>query len=126
MGNRRPTDHRKPFVRIADDLRRDIAAGRYPIGEKLPAVGELAERYGVASMTVGNAMAVLRDEGLITTKQGARSTVIAVPDAQNAEAAPAERSEEFEVLFSQLQEIRGQLRQLGSRLDELDERTRDL
>jgi DNA-binding GntR family transcriptional regulator len=125
MGNRRP-DYRKPYVRIADDLRRDIASGRYPVGEMLPPAGELAEQYGVAKMTVGNAMAVLRDEGLITTKQGSRSIVAAVPDKQQAAGdSPQERSEEFEVLFSHLQDIRGELRRLSSRLDDLDERTRE-
>jgi DNA-binding GntR family transcriptional regulator len=113
-------------VRIADDLRCDIASGRYPVGEMLPPAGELAERYGVAKMTVSNAMAVLRDEGIITTKQGARSVVAAVPDEQqDAGDTPQERSEEFEILFSHLQDIRGELRRLGSRLDDLDERTRE-
>lgn len=125
MGNRGPADHRKPYVRIADDLRRDIAAGRYPVGETLPPAGEIATRYGVAGMTVSNAIAVLRDEGLVTTRQGSRgATVIATPDAQDAGGHPEERSEEFEVLYSQLQEIRGALRRLSSRLDDLDERTK--
>jgi DNA-binding GntR family transcriptional regulator len=127
MANRRPADHRKPYVRIADDLRRDIAAGKYPVGDLLPAAGELAERYSVAKMTVGNALAVLKDEGLIRTRQGSPGAeVIATPDAQDAGTAPQERSEEFELLFSHLQDIRGQLRRLNSRLDELDERTKDL
>jgi DNA-binding FadR family transcriptional regulator len=102
-------------VRIADDLRRDIAAGRYPIGETLPPAGEIARQYGVAGMTVGNAIAVLRDEGLVTTRQGSPgATVIATPDAQDAADAPQERSEEFEILYSQLQDMRGALRRLAT------------
>jgi len=121
-----PVDRRKPYVRIADDLRRDIASGRYPVGETLPPGGKLAEMYGVSGMTVSNAINVLKEEGLVTTRQGARgATVIATPDTHVAGEAP-ERSEEFNLLFAQLQDIRSQLRRLSSRLDELDERTRDL
>jgi len=122
-----PVDRRKPYVRIADELRQDIASGRYQIGDTLPPGAKLAEMYGVSGMTVSNAIAVLRDEGLVQTRQGARgATVIATPDTQDAGEAPVERSEEFKILFSQLQDIRGQLRRLSSRLDELDERTKDL
>jgi DNA-binding GntR family transcriptional regulator len=123
---RGPVDRRKPFVRIADDLRHDIAAGRYPVGEQLPPAREIAERYGVAGMTVNNAIAALREEGLVTTRQGARgATVIATPDEQTVEAGP-DRSEEFHLLHGQLQDIRATIRRLSTRLDELDERTRDL
>ncbi|MFB4318127.1 GntR family transcriptional regulator [Actinomadura sp. 21ATH] len=122
-----PVDRRKPYVRIADELRRDIASGRYPVGETLPPGAKLADIFDVSGMTVSNAIAVLKEEGLVTTRQGARgATVIATPDMRDAEEAPVERSEEFTLLFSQLQEIRGHLRRLSSRLDELDERTRDL
>ncbi|MGI5206471.1 GntR family transcriptional regulator [Spirillospora sp. CA-108201] len=122
-----PVDRRKTYVRIADDLRRDIASGVYPVGETLPPGAKIAEEYGVSGMTVSNAIAVLREEGLITTRQGARgATVIATPDMQEAGDIPPERSEEFQLLFKQLQDIRGHLRRLGTRLDDLDERTKDL
>jgi DNA-binding GntR family transcriptional regulator len=120
-----PVDRRKPYVRIADDLRRDIAAGHYPVGEQLPPARELAERYGVAGMTVTNAIGVLREEGLVTTRQGSRgATVIATPDEQTAANGP-ERSEEYQILSAQLHDIRTNLRRLNTRLDELDERTKD-
>jgi DNA-binding GntR family transcriptional regulator len=119
-------DRRKPYVRIADDLRRDIAAGRYQVGEQLPPARELAERYGVAGMTVNNAIAVLREEGLVTTRQGARgATVVDAPNEQVAADTP-ERSEEFQIISTQLSDIRASIRRLSSRLDDLDERTKDL
>jgi hypothetical protein len=37
-----------------------------------------------------------------------------------------ERSEEFEIISSQLHEIRASIRRLSSRLEELDERTKEL
>lgn len=123
---RGPIDRRKPYVRIADELRSDIAAGRYPVGEQLPPARQIAERYGVSGMTVNNAIAVLREEGLVTTRQGSRgATVTATPDEQAAAAGP-QRSEEFQIISAQLQDIRANMRRLSTRLDELDERTKDL
>ncbi|MEV3925460.1 GntR family transcriptional regulator [Actinomadura coerulea] len=122
-----PVDRRKPYVRIADDLRHDIASGVYPVGETLPPGAKLADQYGVSGMTVSNAIAVLREEGLVTTRQGARgATVIATPDTQEAGETSPERSEEFQLLLTQLQDIRGHIRSLSTRLDDLDERTKDL
>jgi DNA-binding GntR family transcriptional regulator len=123
MGNPR-ADHRKPYVRIADDLRRDIASGRYPVGEMLRPAGEIADRYRVAKMTVSNAIAVLRDEGLVQTRQGSPSMVIATPD--EAGQQEPEHSEEFQLISAQLQEMRATIKKLGSRLDDLDERTRGI
>ncbi|GAA2614318.1 GntR family transcriptional regulator [Actinomadura fulvescens] len=121
-----PVDRRKPYVRIADGLREEIATGRYPVGETLPPAGQIADQYGVSGMTVSNAIAVLKEEGLVMTRQGARgATVIATPGDVGAETGgPQERSEEFNLLFSHLQDIRTQVRRLSKRLDEIDERTK--
>ncbi|WP_214413787.1 GntR family transcriptional regulator [Sphaerisporangium fuscum] len=117
----KPTDRRRPYVRIADDLRQDIASGRYAHGEQLPAARVLADRYGVAMMTVGNALAVLREEGLIETRHGTGSFVTAQPDSAPERTAPAEEhSEEFLILSEQLKEIRDHLRRLASRIDQLE------
>ncbi|GAA2375991.1 GntR family transcriptional regulator [Nonomuraea africana] len=118
------TDRRRPYLRIAEDIRRDIASGRYALGEQLPVARELAERYSVAMMTIGNALAVLRDEGLIETRQGAGSFVIRTPEDKVAPAPAEEHSEEFRVLSQQLREIRQHMEKLTVRLDELDARTR--
>ncbi|MEV0403739.1 GntR family transcriptional regulator [Actinoallomurus sp. NPDC050550] len=127
MGNPGSVDRRKPYVRIADDLRAGIASGRYPVGEALPPAGEIAERYGVAKMTVSNAIAVLRDEGLIQTRQGSRTVVVARPDAPaEAEADHEERSEEFQIIFGQLQEMRSAIGHLRAKIEALDERTKNL
>ncbi|WP_113705643.1 GntR family transcriptional regulator [Nonomuraea lactucae] len=118
-----PTDRRRPYLRIAEDIRRDIASGRYAMGEQLPVARELSEQYGVAMMTIGNALAVLREEGLIETRQGAGSFVIRTPEGEMP--APAdEHSEEFRILSDQLREIRQHMEKLTVRLDELDARTR--
>ncbi|MGI5233747.1 GntR family transcriptional regulator [Actinoallomurus sp. CA-142502] len=124
MGNPRPVDRRKQYVRIADDIRRDIASGRYAVGEPLPSVAELATRFGVAKMTISNAIAALRDEGLIQTRQGSPSIVLATPDETGDEAE--QHSEEFEIISAQLQQLKAVVKRIAARLDELDERTKDL
>ncbi|GAA3669017.1 hypothetical protein GCM10022224_036380 [Nonomuraea antimicrobica] len=118
------TDRRRPYLKIAEDIRRDIASGRYAVGERLPVARELADRYGVAMMTIGNALAVLRDEGLIETRQGAGSFVSRAPDDETATPTPGEHSEEFRIISEQLSEIRQHVQKLTVRLDELDARTR--
>ncbi|WP_160146970.1 GntR family transcriptional regulator [Thermomonospora echinospora] len=126
MGKREPTDRRKVYVRIADELRADIAAGRHQVGEPFPSIATLRERFGVAGATIERALTVLREEGLIMSRQGSPSVVIARPGDEEAGDAPHEPSQEFTLIWNQLQEIREHLRQQNLRLDELEERTKDL
>src|SRR5690349_2494332 len=63
-------DRRAPYLQVADALRASIHDGAYAPGDRLPAVAELAERYGVAKMTVQRAVAELRKEGLVISWQG--------------------------------------------------------
>jgi len=52
-----------------------IALGELPAGQRLPSVRELAERAGVAPMTVANVYRELRQSGLIEAKPGAGTYV---------------------------------------------------
>ncbi|WP_344598005.1 winged helix-turn-helix domain-containing protein [Actinomadura vinacea] len=128
MGKSTPADRRKIYVRIADELRADIASGRYPVGETVPSIAALCDRFGAAKATVERALAVLRDDGLIMSRQGSPSVVITKPEHDEAEEAPQEQepSQEFTLLWGQLQEMRELLRRQAAKLDELDERTRNL
>jgi hypothetical protein len=77
---------------------------------------------------VERALAVLREENIMS-RQGTPSIVTRRPEEETTEppAEPAEGpSEEFTLLFGQLQEIREQVRRLSVKVDDLDERTRDL
>ncbi|MFF2846732.1 GntR family transcriptional regulator [Streptomyces sp. NPDC058001] len=71
------------YRRVAADLGREIGEGRYGSGGRLPAEGELAERYGVSRGTVRQAMAVLRAEGLVASRRGTRGVVIGTPRPQS-------------------------------------------
>lgn len=123
-------DRRKVYVRIADELREDIAAGRYAVGETLPSIARLGERFGAAGATVERALSVLREEGLIMSRQGTPSVVTRQPTHSETGEEPDDEadgpSEEFSLLWGQLQEIKEHLKRQSARLDEIDERTRDL
>lgn len=71
---------RHAYQQVADAIAARITAGRYPI--KLPSERDLAEEFGVAYPTLRHAMVILRERGLIITKQG-RGTFVA-PDFRTA------------------------------------------
>lgn len=64
---------------IADQLRGEIAGGKWPSGTRLPAEAELAARFGVNRHTVRHATRVLADEGLLYSRRGAGVFVAATP-----------------------------------------------
>lgn len=64
------TSDRAVYKQIADHLREAIARGRLNEGEQLPSETQLMEHYGVARMTVRNALRILQDEGLTTAEHG--------------------------------------------------------
>lgn len=59
-----------PYRQIAGMLRGAISSGRLPPGERLPSETELIEHFGVARMTVRQAVQELRSEGLVVAEQG--------------------------------------------------------
>jgi GntR family transcriptional regulator len=64
------TSDRPVYKQIADHLRTAIARGRLREGDQLPSEAELMERYGVARMTIRNAIKLLEGEGLVTAEHG--------------------------------------------------------
>jgi GntR family transcriptional regulator len=58
------------YVALANLLRSDILEGRLQAGAQLPTLDQLSERYGVARVTVRQALGVLSDDGLIERVQG--------------------------------------------------------
>ena len=61
---------RAVYRQIADHLRVAITRRRLREGDRLPSEAQLMNHYGVARMTVRNALRVLQDEGLITAEHG--------------------------------------------------------
>jgi GntR family transcriptional regulator len=71
------------YLKVAADLRQAIADGAYGSGGRLPAEGTLAERYGVSRGTVRQALAVLRADGLVTSRRGTRRVVLGTARVQS-------------------------------------------
>lgn len=65
-----PDDPRPPYLQIANALRAAILTRKLAPGEKLPSGTELSRRYGVARMTVQQALRILKDEGLVFSRAG--------------------------------------------------------
>ena len=65
-----PASDRAVYKQIADHLRDAVSRGRLREGEQLPSEAQLMEHYGVARMTIRNALRVLQDEGLTTAEHG--------------------------------------------------------
>lgn len=109
-------DPRAPYLQIADDLRRQINAGRYKPGDRLPSNKAMAGEYSTSTETVRRALRVLTDAGLI----GAHSTLgtfVLNPPAE-AEPDPASRLEaEMRAGYAKLSEridyIEAQVMALG-------------
>jgi GntR family transcriptional regulator, transcriptional repressor for pyruvate dehydrogenase complex len=66
---------------IVDDLRGQILSGALPDGARLPSEHELAVHYGVSGPTIREAIRVLTAMGLLSTRNGSRTTVTAQSDA---------------------------------------------
>ena len=63
------------YHQIAGVLRAHIEQGVYPAGTFLPSEAEMRCDLGISRMTIRRALAVLREEGLISTKRGSLSVV---------------------------------------------------
>lgn len=60
---------------LAAQLREDIRTGKLPAGSKLPSISRLMAEHKMGRGAVQQAVATLRAEGLITSRQGAASIV---------------------------------------------------
>lgn len=67
------------YRQVAADLREKVESGAYAPGEKLPSESELLEAYGTSRVTVRQALALLRSEGVTETVQGKGVFVRSVP-----------------------------------------------
>jgi len=58
------------YVQFADFLRKQIESGELAPGALLPSESALIQRYGISRPMARKAVAILRNEGLVTTEQG--------------------------------------------------------
>lgn len=64
------------YSRVVEALGSEIAAGRIAVGARLPSEEELCGRFGVSRHTVREALRKLREDGLVSSRQGAGTTVV--------------------------------------------------
>ena len=64
------------YLHIARTLKEEIVSGAYMVGSLLPTEEALCERFSVSRYTVREALRLLRDEGLVSSRKGAGTVVI--------------------------------------------------
>ncbi len=74
---------RTRYQEIADELRTRLATGELGAGRLLPSESELSNDYAASRVTVRRALEVLRDEGLVDSRQGFGWFVAADPVRQS-------------------------------------------
>lgn len=78
----RPLDATVPlYLQVAHRLRNEIVAGTYAVGTRLPTEDELCARFRVSRHTIREALRRLREDNLVTSRQGAGSVVATSPAA---------------------------------------------
>jgi GntR family transcriptional repressor for pyruvate dehydrogenase complex len=66
---------------VVDQLTMAIMSGRFQPGERLPTVDELARLMGVSKPTIGEALRLLADEGVVEVRRGANGGVVVLSSA---------------------------------------------
>ena len=64
------------YVDVARELKQEIVSGVYPVGSQLPTEIELCRRFDVGRHTIREALRLLRDERLVSSRQGAGTVVV--------------------------------------------------
>ena len=65
-----PASFEPAYLRIANALSDQIAAGAYRSGDQLPTEPQLRAKFGVSPVTVRRAISLLLDRGLVSTTKG--------------------------------------------------------
>jgi GntR family transcriptional regulator len=73
------------YLQVAAALKDAIVSGAYPVGSLLPTEDVLCERFAVSRYTVRSALRLLRDDGLVHSRQGA-GTVVTPPPGSGTDA----------------------------------------
>ena len=60
----------RAYIRLAAEVRREIADGMLRSGQPTPSITALTRRYGYARQTCAKALRLLEDESLITRVPG--------------------------------------------------------
>ncbi len=72
------------YLQVARTLKEEIVGGTYMVGSLLPTEEELCRRFSVSRYTVREALRLLRDDGLVSSRQGA-GTIVVPPRATGSD-----------------------------------------
>jgi GntR family transcriptional regulator len=64
------------YLQVARALKADIVGGVYPVGSQLPTEDDLCGRFSVSRYTVREALRRLREDNLVSSRQGAGTLVM--------------------------------------------------
>ena len=64
------------YLQVVRALKDEIVSGVFPIGSQLPTEEELCERFAVSRYTVREALRRLREDSLVSSRQGAGTVVV--------------------------------------------------
>jgi GntR family transcriptional regulator len=64
------------YLQVVRVLKDEIISGVHPVGSQLPTEEELCERFSVSRYTVRAALRRLREDNLVSSRQGAGTTVV--------------------------------------------------
>lgn len=102
------------YRQLADRLSGQLLAGDPPEGEAMPSVRTLAGLYTINPLTVGRALQVLVDDGLVESRRGVGMYV------QTGAQLRLRRAERERFLAHEWPALLTRLRQLGIDADELN------
>jgi DNA-binding GntR family transcriptional regulator len=77
-------------MRLAAELRREIAEGKLAPGQPTPSITTLSQQYGHARQTCAKALRLLVDEGLLIRYPGLGYYVAGTPKPGSPSSTPAE------------------------------------
>ena len=63
------------YMKIHDQIKKDIDEHRWAIGERLPSERDLAEQFEVSRMTLRQAVSLLVEEGVLERRVGSGTFV---------------------------------------------------
>lgn len=63
------------YIKIHNQIKRDIENHVYQVGDRIPAERQLAVKFGVSRMTLRQAIKTLEDEGILERRLGSGTYV---------------------------------------------------
>lgn len=90
------------YVRLANILREQIRSSIKTTDKKLPTEAALAKRYGVSRQTVRQALALLKSEGIIKTRQGSGAYIAKAGDKDTSKTIAVLISSDSDYIYPEL------------------------